>query len=180
MTEVDLLRAEIARLTPQPNTFNALTSAIYRDGPLTPEIYDEAIADLQAAKLALVNNDHMGCDVCGDSDHGANSNCRHNPLLVARLWARASMFYQCWHCGYIATNAEEGNAHFGLNETETPACLKQPAVSDALLASWDRVSGAINRMVLAQPSRMTEAAERLREAQAEHQQLLNLEGRRAR
>lgn len=53
-------------------------------------------------------------------------------------------------------------------------------LSDELLASWDNVSRAINRMVLAQPSRMTEASELLRQVQAEHQDLIIKESRRGR
>ncbi|USN14669.1 hypothetical protein PAPPERLAPAPP_02990 [Brevundimonas phage vB_BpoS-Papperlapapp] len=50
-------------------------------------------------------------------------------------------------------------------------------VPDVVIASWDRVSAAIDAMVVAQPSRMTEAAERLRQAQAEHMALIIQESR---
>ncbi|USN13972.1 hypothetical protein KABACHOK_01360 [Brevundimonas phage vB_BpoS-Kabachok] len=55
--------------------------------------------------------------------------------------------------------------------------VPRPALSDAVIQSWDRVSAAIDAMVLAQPSHMTEAATRLREAQAAHTGLILLEGR---
>lgn len=60
----------------------------------------------------------------------------------------------------------------GLGGDVRAAAGKDAPMSDALMKSWDEVSAAINRMVLAQPSRMTEAAERLRQAQADHQALI--------
>jgi hypothetical protein len=43
---------------------------------------------------------------------------------------------------------------------------------DDLLVSWDKVSAAIDAIVLAQPAQMTAASERLRLAQAEHFNLI--------
>lgn len=117
------LEAEVARLTPKPNEFDHMTSAVYRDGPLTPAIYDEAIEDLCSAKIALVEGDNYGCRVCEDSGHSANGGCHHNPLLLARKWARATAIWRCYHCGYIATNDAEAKAHFGATEDEAAACL---------------------------------------------------------
>lgn len=133
---LDLLQAERdenERLTPKPNAYDHLTSAVYRDGPITPELYDEAIEDLQNARRALIEGDHMGCRVCEDSGHGANM-CHHNPLLLARKWAAATRIWQCWHCGFIATNDEEGRAHFGEHDGELPSC-ERTTLLDQLAAS---------------------------------------------
>lgn len=60
---------------------------------------------------------------------------------------------------------------------DTPS---EPRLTEEILRSWDSVSIAINRVILAQPSQMTEAAERLRLAQLAHQDLLIKVGRHGR
>lgn len=47
-----------------------------------------------------------------------------------------------------------------------------PAIPDELLEAWDRLSSAINRVVLAQPANMTRASELLRDEQEAFSKLL--------
>lgn len=46
------------------------------------------------------------------------------------------------------------------------------ALPDELLEAWDRLSSAINRIVLAQPANMTKASELLRDEQEAYSKLL--------
>lgn len=94
----------------------------YRTGEPTVADYDDAIQALRAARRDLKKNDHMGCSICGDSGHSF-STCHHNPLLLARQWAQATRVWQCYHCGFIATNDEEAREHFGRTENDTAACF---------------------------------------------------------
>lgn len=94
----------------------------YRPGKPTISDYNEAITDLLAAKHQLQSGSLMGCDICGDSGHAAQDGCRHDPLVLARQWAAATAVWQCYHCGYVATNDTEARAHFGRNEYAAPAC----------------------------------------------------------
>jgi hypothetical protein len=105
-------------MTVGPSTDTAY-SVCYRTGPLTDADYDEAIEALRNAKE---HDQSKGCTVCSDSGHGAET-CHHNPLVLARRWARATSVWVCWHCGFEATNAEDARAHFGLGEEHEPKCL---------------------------------------------------------
>ena len=96
----------------------------YRDGPLTIADYEEAIECLLAAKRQIESGSLMGCDVCGDSGHAPQDGCHHDPLLLARKWTAATSVWQCWHCGFVATNEEEANEHFGRKYTDDPACFE--------------------------------------------------------
>lgn len=97
-------------------------SVCYRQGRLTVEDYDEAIQDLQLARAQLIGGEVTNCAVCEDGDHTSES-CHHNPLVLARRWARATRVTCCYHCGYIAYTDEEAKAHFGSSETEVARCL---------------------------------------------------------
>lgn len=98
-----------------------LYGVCYRTGAPDVTDYDEAITALRNAREALLSGDSFGCRICEDGGHGANM-CHHNPLLLARKWAAATGVWQCWHCGFVATNAEEAQEHFGLHEAELPRC----------------------------------------------------------
>ncbi|WP_293385600.1 hypothetical protein, partial [Phenylobacterium sp. SCN 70-31] len=135
--ENEALKAERDRYKPEPHPHEDMWSVVYRPGPPTVEDYDEAITALRNAQTALTYGDSMGCRVCEDSGHSA-AYCHHNPLLLARKWAAASRFWQCWHCGFVARNDEEGRAHFGQHDGEGPACL------DALRAENERLKHIAN------------------------------------
>lgn len=94
----------------------------YRGGKPTVADYDEAIADLTSAKQQLQSASLMGCFICGDSGHAVQDGCHHDPLVLARKWAAATKVWQCWHCGFVATNGDEARAHFGNNELDVAAC----------------------------------------------------------
>lgn len=119
---ITALEAEIERLTPKPSEYEHLTSVCYRHGEPTVEDYDEAIGDLARARNAISKCDTNGCAVCGDSGCSVES-CHHNPLVLARQWAHATHFYQCYHCGFIATTDEEAREHFGKDENDNPLCI---------------------------------------------------------
>lgn len=150
VARVEGAEAEAARLTLKPCEHQQYHSVVYRTGPLTIADYEEAIQDLERAKTALVEGDSMGCRVCEDSGHGAN-NCHHNPMLLARRWTNASRFWQCWHCGFIATTDAEGREHFGENEECEPACIMVRAdAAEAraltLQSALDEAVGALERI----------------------------------
>ena len=96
----------------------------YRQGKPTVEDYDEAIADLTSAKEQLLSASLMGCFVCGDSGHAVQDGCHHDPLVLARNWAAATCVWQCYHCGFVATNHSEARAHFGAGDHEQAVCLE--------------------------------------------------------
>ena len=96
----------------------------YRKGKPTIADYNEAISDLLAARRQLKSGSLMGCDVCGDSGHAAQDGCHHDPLILARQWASATGVWQCYHCGFIATNDKEARNHFGANDTVAPICQR--------------------------------------------------------
>lgn len=100
----------------------SMASVSYRQGRLTVEDYDEAIQDLQLARAQLVGGERTSCAICEDGDHSSES-CHHNPLVLARRWARASKVWCCFHCGYIAYTDAEAKAHFGSSEDEVARCL---------------------------------------------------------
>lgn len=120
----DQLIAEIHRLTPQPGPCEPYHSPAYSLAPVEPHMYDTVIEDLKLARQDLIDKNTMGCSYCGSSDH-THDYCHHNVLLLARRWAAATRVWQCYHCGYIATNDEEGREHFGLNETYPPKCQRE-------------------------------------------------------
>lgn len=97
----------------------------YRQGKPTVEDYDEAIADLTSAKEQLLSASLMGCFVCGDSGHAVQDGCHHDPLVLARKWASATSVWQCYHCGFVATNDAEAREHFGAGDHEQAACLPE-------------------------------------------------------
>ena len=113
-------------------------SVIYRE-ELTVDDYNEAIAALEDARGQLRPDGH-NCAICHDSGHQAFE-CHHNPLLVARQWARATSVYQCWHCGYVATNDAEAAAHFGKTDEEVAKCVGAPPSPEMLaeLKEWRRL-----------------------------------------
>jgi len=94
-----------------------LPSVCYREGPLTRADYDEAIEALINARDLT---DALGCPVCHDGHSAAQ--CHHNPLVLARRWAAATNVWQCWHCGYVATNEVEARTHFGPNSGHPAEC----------------------------------------------------------
>lgn len=100
-----------------------LFSVMYRDGTPTPADYREAAQELLDAADQIENRNWIiGCAICADSGHDARQ-CHHNTLIAARSWAATTDVYVCWHCGFTATNEEEGREHFGINECDAPACL---------------------------------------------------------
>ena len=102
--------------------FEHLKSVAYREGPLAVADYDEAIEALKNARDQIASGDYRhGCAVCSDSGHDAKQ-CHHNPLILARQWAAATNVWQCWHCGFIATNEVEARGHFGPNEHHPAEC----------------------------------------------------------
>lgn len=105
----------------------SMFSVCYRTSKLTIEDYDEAIDELQRAKTDLRwKREGFAlpcCFVCEDTGHTAET-CHHNPLLLAREWGKATNVWQCWHCGFVATSAEEADDHFGKSEEETAKCLR--------------------------------------------------------
>lgn len=110
-----------------------MRSVCYRPGKPTIADYNEAIESLLAAKHQLQSGSLMGCDVCGDSGHAAQDGCHHDPLLLARQWVAATRVWQCYHCGFTATNDEEAREHFGKSEHQATACTRaQPLAADAL------------------------------------------------
>lgn len=94
----------------------------YREAKLTIADYDEAIADLRAARRQLKTGSLMGCSICGDSGHAPQDGCYHDPLFLARQWTAATGIWRCWHCGFVATNEAEAVEHFGRNELERAVC----------------------------------------------------------
>jgi hypothetical protein len=104
----------------------------YREGPITDADYVEAIEDLQRAReQAKVL--HICCSICEDTGHSAAS-CHHNPLILARQWAAATKVWNCYHCGFVATNDVEAREHFGASDQEPAACL----VKQVEAAGWAR------------------------------------------
>lgn len=105
----------------------SMFSVCYRTNKPTIADYDEAIKDLENAKTDLRwKRDGFGiptCFVCEDGGHTA-ATCHHNPLLLSRQWAKATEVWQCWHCGFIATNEQEAVDHFGKTEDEVANCLR--------------------------------------------------------
>lgn len=119
-------------------TLSDMASVCYRPpaGPYPTEAeYDEAIQALQDAKTQLKPNaDH--CHVCGDSGDWAGV-CHHNPLVLARRWARSTRVYQCYHCGFVAQSDEEAQGHFGKNDEEVAKCVREsPEVARAILEKF--------------------------------------------
>ena len=112
-------------MTPSPpDEREAIVQGVcYRKGKPTIADYNEAITDLLAARRQLKSGSLMGCSVCGDSGHAPQDGCHHDPLVLARQWAAATSVWQCYHCGYVATNDAEAREHFGAGEHEQAACL---------------------------------------------------------
>lgn len=105
------------------------SSVVYREGPLTPEDYQEAIDFLVEAKKNLESG-HNYCP-CGD-DCSINS-CYHNPLVMARRGADKRNEYRCFHCGEVFTADEDCREHFGEKQDALPVCLKNSALLVALI-----------------------------------------------
>ena len=59
---------------------------------------------------------------------------------VGRKVAAATRLWQCYHCGFIATNDEEAKEHFGRNEGDQPSCLQ--AAEAALAEAREAASNA--------------------------------------
>ncbi|NVD44359.1 hypothetical protein [Qipengyuania atrilutea] len=96
---------------------------IYRKRAPTVADYDEAIADLMAAREAVASGDESkGCAVCGDSGHGVRT-CHHNLLNAARWWVAERNKHRCYHCGYVALTDEQAREHFGTCEDEVAKCI---------------------------------------------------------
>jgi hypothetical protein len=95
-------------------------SVVYRCGRLTAEDYDEAIEQLLAARTQL-EPDGRGCVVCGDSGHQAME-CHHNPLVLARRYAKAENVWVCFHCGETFTASDDARRHFGPELEPAPRC----------------------------------------------------------
>jgi hypothetical protein len=129
----------------------SMMGVVHRAGPLTAADYDEAIADLLAAKAALERGESGGCDVCGSDEHWP-SECPHNPLRLARQASAAQSIYRCWHCGYEARNDAEALEHFGRTEFEEPACRRPYRTMDASgspeaagSVGWEWINGVAER-----------------------------------
>jgi hypothetical protein len=100
----------------------------YRLGKPTIADYNEAITDLMAARRQIKSGSLMGCSIRGDSGHAPqDALCHHDPLLLARKWAAATNVWQCYHCGYVATNDAEAREHFGATEFDAASCQRGPA-----------------------------------------------------
>jgi len=98
-----------------------LFGPIYRSAPLTVADYDEAIEDLQTARNNLEKYGvACACDDCWHSD------CRHNPLAVARHVALRPIKWRCFHCGEVFVDEDQAREHFGQSEDEPAACLPSP------------------------------------------------------
>jgi len=97
-------------------------SVVYRTGAITAADYDEAIEDLQRAKRQDECR-HICCSVCEDTGHTAET-CHHNPLLLARQYAAATSIWNCYHCGFVATNDQEAQEHFGKNDLQDAKCIR--------------------------------------------------------
>lgn len=133
-------------------TDETLHSVIFRTGPITPADYAEAIKDLQNASRQA-ECIHMCCSVCEDTGHTAET-CHHNPLVAARKWAQATGVWQCWHCGFVATNGDEAKDHFGANDQELAKCQTEAAFkagvdAAAKAAARDRPAPAIDEVHVA-------------------------------
>ena len=121
-------------------------SVAYREGAPAVADYDEAIEELRSAREQIANGDWMGCAVCGDSDHDARR-CQHNVLVLARRWSAATRVWQCWHCGFIATNDEEGRAHFGQADDDVPSCREATIRAEATKAERERCATRIDELI---------------------------------
>lgn len=104
-------------------------SVVYREGPLTPEDYQEAIDFLVEAKQNLESGHHF-CP-CGDAC--SINSCHHNPLVMARREAKKQEEFRCFHCGGVFTTDEDCREHFGEKQDALPACLKNTALLIALV-----------------------------------------------
>jgi hypothetical protein len=98
-------------------------SVVYRKGPLTAADYDEAIKDLQNAKRQDECR-HICCSVCEDTGHTAEM-CHHNPLVLSRQYAAATSIWNCYHCGFVATNDAEAQEHFGKRDILDAKCVRE-------------------------------------------------------
>lgn len=115
-----------------PNQIADIVKGVcYREGKPTVADYNEAITDLLAARRQLKSGSLMGCAVCGDSGHAVQDGCHHDPLMLARKWAAATSVWQCYHCGYVATNDAEAREHFGAHEGVEASCLAVRAIIEA-------------------------------------------------
>lgn len=101
-------------------------SVVYRTGSITAADYDEAIQDLQNAKRQDECR-HVCCSVCEDTGHTAET-CHHNPLILARQYAAATSIWTCYQCGYVATNDEEAQAHFGKYDIVDTKCVREAQI----------------------------------------------------
>jgi hypothetical protein len=126
-------------------------SAIYRDGPITAEDYDDVIALLLEAKNQLLP-DGRHCCVCGDSDHQAFE-CHHNPLVLARRAAKMKLaFASARRCGktFAITEMAIGQAVGGAGKLmESGSRATEQPHPDTVrldhLIEWDRsLVGYIN------------------------------------
>jgi hypothetical protein len=118
-----------------------LPSVVYRGEPfrrVTAEDYDEAIAALTDAKKQL-EPDGLSCSICADGGHRAWE-CHHNPLVMARLAAKANgssgtaLPWRCYHCNEVFKDAVQAAEHFGddRNRPEPAKCQKMlEAYADA-------------------------------------------------
>lgn len=84
----------------------------------TDQDYNNAISNLMIAGTMQRKPDGNPCAICEDSGHQAFE-CDKNPL-VAMEKAKG---FRCFHCGKLFFEAAQ--EHFGVNETETPLCIKQ-------------------------------------------------------
>lgn len=94
--------------------FSHLYSVVFRGkagARITHEDYEEAIESLRAARTQL-EPDGNNCTVCHDSSHQAWE-CRHNPLVMARVAAKKETEWRCYHCGLVFTDPVYAAEHFG-------------------------------------------------------------------
>jgi hypothetical protein len=111
------------------DTSEISASVVYREGPLAPEDYQEAIEFLQEAKANL----EIGHHYCPCGDACAINQCHHNPLVMARRAVEQQHAFRCYHCGLVCLTEEEANDHFGTKEDALPSCLKNQQLLIALM-----------------------------------------------
>lgn len=142
---------------------NIMAGVVYRTGPITAADYDEAIEDLQRAKLQDECR-HICCSVCEDTGHTAEQ-CHHNVLRIARRGAADETVWRCYHCGFLATTFEAAEEHFGRTDLTAPTCLLkiqlaaiEKSIEDYPVATIAEIKSALERLLHARSQRRGDEA----------------------